>query len=79
MRTLILAMTAVGVFGFSTLYVAPARSEDKVVIKEHREHRDRDHFRIFDHFRHRDHDRSEIVIKKGDHRGHDHDHDHDHD
>lgn len=73
MRQLVLAVGALSVLGLATVANTPARADDKVIIKDHREHRD--HLRFFDRFRHRDHDRNVLVIK----RGHDHDHDHDHD
>ena len=71
MRQLVLALGALSVLGLATVTNTSARADDKVIIKEHRDHRD--HPRFFDRFHH--HDRDVLIIKKG----HDHDHDHDRD
>jgi hypothetical protein len=69
MRNALLALSAIGILGLSMPLTAPARADEKVVIKDHRDHpRFLDRFRHRDHFfgRARHHDDKEVIIKKHD-------------
>jgi len=58
MRKILLALSALAVVGLVGPLSAPAKAEEKVIIKEHRDH----HPRMWERFRH--HERGAVVIKK---------------
>jgi Ni/Co efflux regulator RcnB len=65
MRKVLLALSAFAVFGLVAPLTTPAKAEERVVIKEHRDHPrfvERFHHRDFDRFRH--HERGAVIIKK---------------
>jgi hypothetical protein len=63
MRKLLLALSALAVFGLAAPVATPASAEEKVIIKERRHHHPE-----FGRFFHRDHERKTLVIKKREHR-----------
>jgi hypothetical protein len=67
MRNLMLALSALAVFGFVAPVATPATAEEKVVIKERRHHPEylhRDFGRFLHQDRDRDRDRKTVIIKK---------------
>jgi hypothetical protein len=67
MRNLLLALSALGVFGFVAPVSTPATAEEKVVIKERRHHPDF-HRGYFGRSVQRDHDHKTVIIKKRENR-----------
>jgi hypothetical protein len=72
MRSSLLALAALAVFGLVAPVATPAAAEEKVIVKEHRDHPGYSHRGYYGRFVHRDHDRKTVIIKK-----HDRDHDRD--
>jgi hypothetical protein len=65
MRKVLLALSALAMFGFVAPLTAPAKAEEKVIIKEHRDHPrfvERFHRHDLERFRH--HERGAVIIKK---------------
>jgi hypothetical protein len=65
MRKVLLALSGLAMCGLVAPLTAPAKAEEKVVIKEHRDHPrfvERFHRHDFDRFRH--HERGAVIIKK---------------
>jgi hypothetical protein len=66
MRKVLLALSALAVFGLVAPLTAPAKAEEKVVVIKER----RDHPRFVERFRHHDfnrfrhHERGAVIIKK---------------
>jgi hypothetical protein len=68
MRNLLLALSALAVFGFVAPVSTPASAEEKVIIKERRNHPEYSHRGYYGRFFNRDHDRKTVIIKKREHR-----------
>ena len=68
MRNLLLALSALAVFGFVAPVSTPATAEEKVVIKERRYHPEYSHRGYVGRSLQRDHDRKAVIIKKRENR-----------
>jgi hypothetical protein len=68
MRNILLALSALAVFGLVAPVTTPATAEERVIIKERRHHPEYSHRKYFDRFFNRDHDRKTVIIKKREHR-----------
>jgi hypothetical protein len=68
MRNLLLAITALTVFGLVAPVCTPAAAEEKVVIKERRHHPEYSRREYFGRSLQRDHDRKTVIIKKRENR-----------
>jgi hypothetical protein len=68
MRNLLLALSALAVFGLVAPVSTPAAAEEKVVIKERRHHPEYLHRGYFGRSLQRDHDRKTVIIKKRENR-----------
>jgi hypothetical protein len=63
MRSFLLALAALATFGLVAPVATPAAAEEKVIVKEHRDHPGYSH-RVFGRYFHRDHDHKTVIIKK---------------
>jgi hypothetical protein len=68
MRNLLLALSALAVFGFVAPVSTPATAEEKVVIKERRHHPEYSHRGYVGRSLQRDHDHKTVIIKKRENR-----------
>jgi hypothetical protein len=68
MRNLLLALSAMAVFGFVVPVSTPATAEEKVVIKERRHYPEYSHRGYFGRSLQRDHDHKSVIIKKRENR-----------
>jgi Ni/Co efflux regulator RcnB len=66
MRNSLLALAALAVFGLAAPVATPATAEEKVIIKERRDHQGYSHREHYGRSFHRDHDRKTVIIKKHD-------------
>ncbi len=66
MRNSLLALAGVAVFGLVAPVATPAAAEEKVIVKEHRDHPVYSHREYYGRSFHRDHDHKTVIIKKHD-------------